>query len=199
MRFVLSLLLATSAGAQPASVTVIKAGTLIDGRSSEVRKNQTIVIRGNRIESVGGDVTTPAGARVIDLSNMTVLPGMIDTHTHIFLQGEDPAEGGYDIQLLKYPLAYRAARAGIVTGILLAIARISGETAPLLFTALNNQFWSTNLNAPMASLPAVIFQFALSPYADWQKLAWVGALIITFAVLTLSVLARWLGKQGASQ
>jgi phosphate transport system permease protein len=87
-------------------------------------------------------------------------------------------------------VAYRAARAGIITGILLAIARISGETAPLLFTALNNQFWSTNLNAPMPSLPAVIFQFALSPYADWQRLAWTGALIITFTVLTLSVLAR---------
>ena len=87
-------------------------------------------------------------------------------------------------------IAYRAANAGIVTGILLAIARISGETAPLLFTALNNQFWSTNLNAPMASLPAVIFQFALSPYADWQKLAWTGALIITFTVLTLSIIAR---------
>src|SRR5262247_1212274 len=87
-------------------------------------------------------------------------------------------------------IAYRAARAGIITGVLLAIARISGETAPLLFTALNNQFWSTNLNAPMASLPAVIFQFALSPYADWQKLAWTGALIITLAVLTLSIVAR---------
>jgi len=87
-------------------------------------------------------------------------------------------------------IAYRAASAGIVTGILLAVARISGETAPLLFTALNNQFWSTNLNAPMASLPAVIFQFALSPYADWQKLAWTGALIITFTVLALSIIAR---------
>jgi phosphate transport system permease protein len=87
-------------------------------------------------------------------------------------------------------IAYRAARAGIVTGILLAVARISGETAPLLFTALNNQFWSTNLNAPMASLPAVIFQFALSPYSDWQRLAWTGALLITVAVLVLSILAR---------
>jgi phosphate transport system permease protein len=87
-------------------------------------------------------------------------------------------------------VAYRAARAGIVTGVLLAVARVSGETAPLLFTALNNQFWSTNINAPMASLPAVIFQFALSPYRDWQKLAWTGALIITFAVLVLSIAAR---------
>ena len=84
-------------------------------------------------------------------------------------------------------MCYRAARAGIITGALLAVARISGETAPLLFTALNNQFWSANLNAPMASLPVVIFQFALSPYADWQKLAWTGALIITVAVLALSI------------
>jgi phosphate transport system permease protein len=91
-------------------------------------------------------------------------------------------------------IAYRAARAGIVTGILLAVARISGETAPLLFTALNNQFWSTNLNAPMASLPAVIFQFALSPYNDWQRLAWTGALLITIAVLALSIVARALSS-----
>jgi phosphate transport system permease protein len=87
-------------------------------------------------------------------------------------------------------VCYRAARAGMITGVLLAVARISGETAPLLFTALNNQFWSTNLNAPMASLPVVIFQFALSPYQDWQKLAWTGALIITITVLALSIVAR---------
>jgi phosphate transport system permease protein len=96
-------------------------------------------------------------------------------------------------------IAYRAARAGIITGILLAVARISGETAPLLFTALNNQFWSTNLNAPMASLPAVIFQFALSPYSDWQKLAWTGALLITIAVLALSILARSLSASRKDQ
>jgi phosphate transport system permease protein len=95
-------------------------------------------------------------------------------------------------------IAYRAARAGILTGILLAIARISGETAPLLFTALNNQFWSLDLNAPMSSLPVVIFQFALSPYADWQKLAWTGALIITVAVLALSIVARALASPGKS-
>jgi phosphate transport system permease protein len=87
-------------------------------------------------------------------------------------------------------VCYRAAKAGMITGVLLATARISGETAPLLFTALNNQFWSTNLNAPMASLPTVIFQFALSPYKDWQMLAWTGALIITFTVLALSITAR---------
>jgi phosphate transport system permease protein len=95
-------------------------------------------------------------------------------------------------------IAYRAARAGILTGILLAVARISGETAPLLFTALNNQFWSLDLNAPVSSLPVVIFQFALSPYADWQKLAWSGALIITFTVLTLSIIARALASSGKS-
>jgi phosphate transport system permease protein len=87
-------------------------------------------------------------------------------------------------------VGYRAAMSGIVTGILLAIARISGETAPLLFTALNNQFWSNDLNAPMASLPVTIFQFALSPYDEWQLLAWTGALIITFTVLGLSIFAR---------
>jgi phosphate transport system permease protein len=85
---------------------------------------------------------------------------------------------------------YPAARSGIVTGLLLAIARISGETAPLLFTALNNQFWSTQLNAPMANLPVVIFQFALSPYKEWQNLAWAGALIITASILILSISAR---------
>ena len=93
-------------------------------------------------------------------------------------------------------VCYRAARAGMLTGVLLAVARISGETAPLLFTALNNQFWSLDLNAPIASLPVVIFQFALSPYADWQKLAWTGALIITFTVLALSIIARVLAAQG---
>jgi phosphate transport system permease protein len=87
-------------------------------------------------------------------------------------------------------IAYRAARAGIVTGILLAIARISGETAPLLFTALNNQFFSLDMNAPVPSLPVVIFQFALSPYEEWQKLAWTGALLITATVLALSIIAR---------
>jgi phosphate transport system permease protein len=84
----------------------------------------------------------------------------------------------------------RAAKAGIITGILLAVARISGETAPLLFTALNNQFWSLNMNAPMANLPVVIFQFAMSPYENWQHLAWAGALLITLSVLALNIFAR---------
>jgi phosphate transport system permease protein len=92
-------------------------------------------------------------------------------------------------------VTWRAARAGIITGVLLAIARISGETAPLLFTALNNQFWSTNLTQPIASLPTIIFQFAMSPYEDWHRLAWAGALLITFAVLALSVVARVLEAQ----
>ncbi|PZQ12956.1 MAG: phosphate ABC transporter permease PtsA [Ancylobacter novellus] len=97
---------------------------------------------------------------------------------------------GLPRQVVIHKIAYRAARAGMITGVLLAVARVSGETAPLLFTALNNQFWSTDLNAPMASLPVVIFQFALSPYVDWQALAWTGALLITVAVLALSIGAR---------
>ena len=87
-------------------------------------------------------------------------------------------------------VTYGAARTGVVTGILLAVARISGETAPLLFTALNNQFWSFNMNAPMANLPTVIFQFAMSPYQDWHRLAWGGATLITLAVLVLNIVAR---------
>jgi phosphate transport system permease protein len=92
----------------------------------------------------------------------------------------------------------RAARAGILTGVLLAVARISGETAPLLFTALNNQFWNNHMSQPMANLPVVIFQFAMSPYADWQKLAWAGALLITVSVLTLNILARVVFRQSAT-
>ena len=87
-------------------------------------------------------------------------------------------------------VTYRAARVGIMTGILLAVARISGETAPLLFTALNNQFWSLDMGKPMSNLPTVIFQFAMSPYADWHRLAWGGAALITLAVLVLNILAR---------
>jgi phosphate transport system permease protein len=87
-------------------------------------------------------------------------------------------------------IVYRAARVGILTGVLLAVARISGETAPLLFTALNNQFWSLDMNGAMANLPVVIFQYAVSPYDDWQRLAWGGALLITFSVLGLNILSR---------
>jgi phosphate transport system permease protein len=92
-------------------------------------------------------------------------------------------------------LTYRAARAGIVTGILLAVARISGETAPLLFTSLNNQFWSLDMNRPLANLPVVIFQFAMSPYENWHRLAWGGAALITLAVLALNVMARILFRK----
>jgi len=96
-------------------------------------------------------------------------------------------------------VTYRSAVQGMLTGVLLAVARISGETAPLLFTALNNQFWSSDLNAPMANLPVVIFQFAMSPYVDWQSLAWAGALLITAAILVLNIGARvfasWSGLQ----
>src|SRR5262244_3335920 len=96
-------------------------------------------------------------------------------------------------------IAYRAARNGIITAILLAVARVSGETAPLLFTALNNQFWSTDMNAPMASLPVTIFQFALSPYEDWQRLAWSGALLITVTILILNIVARALAAVGSTK
>jgi len=91
----------------------------------------------------------------------------------------------------------RAVRGGVITGVLLAVARISGETAPLLFTALNNQFWSADMNGPMANLPVVIFQFAMSPFEDWKTLAWAGALLITLAVLLLNILARTVFRQSA--
>jgi phosphate transport system permease protein len=107
---------------------------------------------------------------------------------------EAAASVGMPRSVLITRLIYRAARTGLLTGILLAVARISGETAPLLFTALNNQFFSANMGQPIASLPVVIFQFALSPYKDWQQLAWAGALIITLAVLALSVIARSLAR-----
>src|ERR1700746_2197792 len=94
-------------------------------------------------------------------------------------------------------ISYRAAIQGMVTGVMIAVARIRGETAPMLFTALNNQFWSTDLNAPMANLPVVIFQFAMSPYADWQTLAWGGALLITITVLILNITARTLAPGSA--
>jgi phosphate transport system permease protein len=103
-------------------------------------------------------------------------------------------EAAYALGTPKWKVAFmitlRAAQSGVITGILLALARVSGETAPLLFTALNNQFFSSNMNAPMANLPVVIFQFAMSPYDNWVDLAWAAALLITFAVLGLNILAR---------
>ena len=124
-----------------------------------------------------------------------VVPVVVRTTEDMLLLVPDPLREaasalGLPRAIVIGKVAYRAARAGLITGVLLAIARISGETAPLLFTSLNNQFFSTNLNAPMASLPAVIFQFALSPYKEWQQLAWTGALLITLAVLALSIAAR---------
>jgi phosphate transport system permease protein len=94
-------------------------------------------------------------------------------------------------------VTYRAALQGMLTGVMLAVARIAGETAPLLFTALNNQFWSADMNAPMANLPVVIFQFAMSPYADWTALAWGGALLITAAILFLNIGARYLAARSS--
>jgi phosphate transport system permease protein len=133
-----------------------------------------------------------AGAVVL---GVLVIPVMVRTTEDMLRLVPDTlreaaASIGLPRSLMIRQIAYRAARAGLITGLLLAVARISGETAPLLFTALNNQFYSTNLNAPMSSLPAVIFQFALSPYKDWQDLAWTGALIITLAVLVMSIIAR---------
>lgn len=108
-------------------------------------------------------------------------------------------EAAYALGTPKWKVAFmitlRAAQSGVITGILLALARVSGETAPLLFTALNNQFFSTNMNAPMANLPVVIFQFAMSPYDNWVNLAWAAALLITFAVLGLNILARVVFRQ----
>ena len=96
-------------------------------------------------------------------------------------------------------IVWRAARSGLMTGVLLAFARVAGETAPLLFTALSNQYWNANMNAPMANLPVVIFQFAMSPYEDWQRMAWGGALIITFAILVINLIARGLGRSRSSR
>jgi phosphate transport system permease protein len=130
-----------------------------------------------------------------------VIPVVVRTTENMLMLVPNPLREaasamGMPRSLVIKSVAYKAAQAGIITGVLLAIARVSGETAPLLFTALNNQFMSTNMSAPIASLPAVIFQFALSPYVEWQQLAWTGALIITFAVLALSIGARALSSKG---
>ena len=144
-----------------------------------------------------GHFSAIAGAMALAV---IVLPVVVRTTEDMLLLVPDPLREaasalGLPRSIVIGKIAYRAARAGLITGVLLAIARISGETAPLLFTALNNQFFSSNIFKPMASLPVVIFQFALSPYKEWQQLAWTGALLITLAVLALSIAARALQTQ----
>ncbi len=146
---------------------------------------ELLVVRMGHFSALAGAVALaviaiPVTVRTTEDMLNLVPQGMKDAST---------AMGAYHWRTIT-SIVYPAARSGIVTGLLLAIARISGETAPLLFTALNNQFWSTNLRGPMANLPVVIFQFALSPYKNWQQLAWSGALLVTVAILLLSITAR---------
>jgi phosphate transport system permease protein len=140
-----------------------------------------------------------AAAGIVALA-LIVIPVVIRTTENMLsLIPSGLREAAYALGTPKYKvitsITLRAARAGVVTGILLAVARIAGETAPLLFTALSNQFWTNDLREPMASLPVTIFKFAMSPYENWQKLAWAGVLIITVAVLALNILARVLTRQ----
>jgi phosphate transport system permease protein len=146
---------------------------------------ELLVVRMGHFSALAGAVALaiiaiPVTVRTTEDMLNLVPQGMKDAST---------AMGAYPFRTIN-SIIYPAARSGVVTGLLLAVARISGETAPLLFTALNNQFWSTNLLAPMANLPVVIFQFALSPYPNWQQLAWSGALLITGSILILSITAR---------
>jgi phosphate transport system permease protein len=146
---------------------------------------ELLVIRMGHFSAIAGAVALaiiamPVTVRTTEDMLNLVPQGMKDAST---------AMGAYQWRTITNVI-YPAARSGILTGLLLAVARISGETAPLLFTALNNQFWSSNLAAPMANLPVVIFQFALSPYPNWQQLAWSGALLITLTILVLSISAR---------
>jgi phosphate transport system permease protein len=139
-----------------------------------------------------GHFSAIAGAVALAIIAMPVTVRTTEDMLNLVPQGMKDAStamGAYHWRTVT-SVIYPAARSGILTGLLLAVARISGETAPLLFTALNNQFWSSNLFAPMANLPVVIFQFALSPYPNWQQLAWSGALIITVSILILSISAR---------
>lgn len=133
-----------------------------------------------------------------------VIPVVVRTTENMLLlvpdsQREAAAALGVPSSFVIRKVLYPAARAGMLTGVLLAVARISGETAPLLFTALNNQFWSTDILQPMASMPKMIFDMALSPYKGWQQLAWSGALVVTFTVLSLSVVARLIVSTGAKR
>jgi len=146
---------------------------------------EILVIRMGHFSALAGGVALaviaiPVTVRTTEDMLNLVPQGMKDAST---------AMGAYPWRTIT-SIIYPAARSGIATGLLLAVARISGETAPLLFTALNNQFWSTNLRGPMANLPVVIFQFALSPYKNWQQLAWSGALVVTVTILVLSITAR---------
>jgi phosphate transport system permease protein len=148
---------------------------------------ELLVVRMGHFSAIAGAVALaiiaiPVTVRTTEDMLNLVPQGMKDAST---------AMGAYDWRTIT-SVIYPAAGSGIVTGLLLAVARISGETAPLLFTALNNQFWSSNLARPMANLPVVIFQFALSPYPNWQQLAWSGALLITASILVLSIAARFL-------
>ncbi|HXP66627.1 MAG TPA: phosphate ABC transporter permease PstA [Steroidobacteraceae bacterium] len=146
---------------------------------------EIVVVRMGHFSAIAGAIALAVLAIPVTLRTTEDMLNLVP----IGMKDSSAALGAYPWRTTLSVL-YPAARSGIVTGLLLAIARISGETAPLLFTALNNQFWSTNLNAPMANLPVVIFQFALSPYKDWQDLAWAGALIITVTILILSISAR---------
>jgi phosphate transport system permease protein len=140
-----------------------------------------------------GHFSAIAGAIALAVIAMPVTVRTTEDMLNLVPQGMKDAStamGAYPWRTITN-IIYPAARSGIVTGLLLAVARISGETAPLLFTALNNQFWSTNLGAPMANLPVVIFIYALSPYKNWQQLAWSGALLITLTILILSIIARF--------
>lgn len=139
-----------------------------------------------------GNFSAISGAIALAIIAMPVIVRTTEDMLNLVPQGMKDAStamGAYPWRTIT-SIAYPAARSGMVTGLLLAVARISGETAPLLFTALNNQFWSTSLKAPMANLPVVIFTFALSPYDNWQQLAWAGALLITVTILILSIIAR---------
>jgi len=139
-----------------------------------------------------GHFSAIAGAVALSLVAMPVMVGTAEDMLGLVprsLREGSAALGAHPWRTITR-VVYPAARNGLLTGLLLAVARISGETAPLLFTALNNQFWSTDLRQPIANLPVVIFQFAMSPYQDWQRLAWVGAVLITLFVLLLSILAR---------
>jgi phosphate transport system permease protein len=146
---------------------------------------EVVVVRMGHFSAIAGALALAVLAIPVTLRTTEDMLNLVP----IGMKDSSAALGAYPWRTTLSVL-YPAARSGIVTGLLLAIARISGETAPLLFTALNNQFWSNNLNAPMANLPVVIFQFALSPYKDWQDLAWAGALIITVTILVLSISAR---------